>query len=406
MSTAVQSTSAPDKESMKTDHSRAVADGAHSHAGPEPAGQRFTSFELSDFPVPTGREEEWRFTPVDRLQKFFAGELTGPAPAVAVDAAPGVRVEQVGRDDERLGTVGAPIDRAGAAAWTSFTEATVLSVEKQQTPEQPTSVTITGAGDGEPGAQHLLIVAEELSEATVVLNHAGSAQLAQTVEIDVRDGAQLTVVSLQEWDEGSIHLSAHRTRVGRDAKIRHIVVTLGGDIVRITTDSVLSAPGGEVEKIGLYFTDGDQHQEHRLLVDHSAPNCISRVTYKGALQGQDAHAVWIGDVVIRSQAEGTDTYELNRNLVLTEGARADSVPNLEIETGEIEGAGHASATGRFDDEQLFYLKARGIPEVEARRLVVIGFFAELINQIDVPSVTERLTAAIEDEIRQYEALTA
>src|SRR5690606_30176674 len=292
-------------------------------------------------------------------------------------AAPGVRVEQVGRDDERLGTVGAPIDRAGAAAWTSFTEATVLTVEKQQTPAQPTSVTITGAGDGEPGAQHLLIVAEELSEATIVLNHAGSAQLAQTVEIDVRDGAQLTVVSLQEWDEGSIHLSAHRTRVGRDAKIRHIVVTLGGDIVRITPDSVLSAPGGEVEKIGLYFTDGDQHQEHRLLVDHSAPNCISRVTY-----------------------------ELNRNLVLDEGARADSVLNLEIETGEIEGAGHASATGRFDDEQLFYLKARGIPEVEARRLVVIGFFAELINQIDVPSVTERLTAAIEDEIRQYEALTA
>ena len=113
-------------------------------------------------------------------------------------------------------------------------------------------------------------------------------------------------------------------------------------------------------------------------------NCRSRVTYKGALQGEGAHTVWVGDVLIRADAEGTDTYELNRNLVLTDGARADSVPNLEIETGEIAGAGHASATGRFDDEQLFYLQARGIPEDEARRLVVRGFFAELVQQIGVP----------------------
>lgn len=406
MSTPVLTSSAPDKESMKTDHSRAVAEGAHTHAGPAPAGQRFSSFELSDFPVPTGREEEWRFSPVDRFQKLFAGELTGPAPTVVVDAAPGVTAEQVGRGDERLGRIGAPVDRVAAAAWASFTEATVLTVGAKQTPEQPTTVAITGAGADEPGAQHLLIVAEEQSEATIVLNHAGSAQLAQTLEIDVRDGAQLTVVSVQEWDKGSVHLGAHRSRVGRDAKLKHVVVTLGGDVVRLTPDAVLAAPGGEVEGLGMYFTDARQHQEHRLLVDHVAPNCISRVTYKGALQGQDAHAVWIGDVVIRAEAEGTDTYELNRNLVLTEGARADSVPNLEIETGEIEGAGHASATGRFDDEQLFYLRARGIPETEARRLVVIAFFAELINQIAVPSVTGRLTEAIEAELQQYETVSA
>jgi len=403
MSTPVQTSATHDKESMKTDHSQAVADGAHSHSGPVPAGQRFSSFDLADFPVPTGREEEWRFSPVDRFQKFFAGELTGPAPAVVVDAAPGVTSTQVGRDDERLGRIGAPVDRVAAAAWNSFTEATVITVGAKETPEQATSVAITGAGDAEPGAQHLLIVAEEQSEATIILNHSGSAQLAQTVEVEVRDGAQLTLVSLQEWDEGSVHLGAHRSRVGRNAKLKHVVVTLGGDVVRLTPDAELVAPGGEVEGLGMYFTDAHQHQEHRLLVDHAAPNCISRVTYKGALQGKEAHAVWIGDVVIRSEAEGTDTYELNRNLVLTEGARADSVPNLEIETGEIEGAGHASATGRFDDEQLFYLRSRGIPEIEARRLVVVAFFAELIHQIDVPSVTDRLTDAIEAEIQQYEA---
>ncbi len=149
---------------------------------------------------------------------------------------------------------------------------------------------------------------------------------------------------------------------------------------------------------GLYFADAGQHLEHRLFVDHAVPHCRSNAAYKGALQGDSAHTVWIGDVLIRSAAEGTDTYELNRNLILTAGARADSVPNLEIETGEIVGAGHASATGRFDDEQLFYLQARGIPEPEARRLVVRGFFAGLIQQIGVPEIQDRLLASIDAEL--------
>ncbi|HLS49297.1 MAG TPA: Fe-S cluster assembly protein SufD [Actinomycetaceae bacterium] len=406
MSTLTEPTPSRDKESMKTDHSRATAEGAHSHASLQGVGERFTSFELADFPLPTGREENWRFSPVDRFQKFFAGDLTGPAPAIVVDAAPGVSSEQAGRDDARLGTIGEPIDRVSAAAWNGFSEATVITVGAKQAPEQPTSVSITGAGGDEPGAQHLLVVAEELSEAVVILNHAGSAQLAQTVEIDVRQGAKLTLVSIQEWEEGSVHLAGHRARVGRDATLRHIVVTLGGDVVRITPDAVLAEPGGEVDSVGMYFTDAGQHQEHRLLVDHHAPNCKSRVAYKGALQGEDSHAVWIGDVAIRAAAEGTDTYELNRNLLLTEGARADSVPNLEIETGEIEGAGHASATGRFDEEQLFYLQARGIPEREARRLVVVGFFRELITQMAVPSITDRLEEAIEKELEHFEAVHA
>lgn len=159
-----------------------------------------------------------------------------------------------------------------------------------------------------------------------------------------------------------------------------------------------SAPGANVNMLGAYFVDGGQHIENRLLVDHSVPNAISNVTYKGALQGTDAHSVWVGDVLIRPEGTGTNTYELNRNLLLTRGARADSVPNLEIETGEIEGAGHASATGRFDDEQLFYLMSRGISEDEARRLVVRGFFAELIQQIGVEQVEAKLMQAIEAEL--------
>ena len=167
--------------------------------------------------------------------------------------------------------------------------------------------------------------------------------------------------------------------------------------------STSTGPGGDADLLGVYFADAGQHLEHRLFVDHAAPHCKSRVTYKGALQGEGAHTVWIGDVLIRAAAEGTDTYELNRNLVLTDGARADSVPNLEIETGEIIGAGHASATGRFDDEQLFYLQSRGIPEDEARRLVVRGFFADLVQRIGVPDLENRLIDAIERELAVTQA---
>jgi len=135
-------------------------------------------------------------------------------------------------------------------------------------------------------------------------------------------------------------------------------------------------------------------------VDHAVPHAKSRVNYKGALAGRDAHTVWIGDVLIRAVAEGTDTYELNRNLLLTDGARADSVPNLEIETGEIVGAGHASTTGRFDDEQLFYLMSRGITLEDARRLVVRGFFNEIISEIHNEEVQERLMNRIDGELER------
>ena len=194
--------------------------------------------------------------------------------------------------------------------------------------------------------------------------------------------------------------------MGRNAKVRHIVVTLGGDVVRVSTSLAYEGEGGEAELLGAYVTEAGEHQEHRVFVNHGPANCTSNVAYKGALQGQGAHSVWIGDVLIQAQAANTDTYELNRNLVLTEGAKADSVPNLEIETGDIASAGHASATGRFDEEQLFYLQARGIPEDIARRLVVRGFFAELVEQIGVESVQQKLMAAIERELDLAELVAA
>jgi Fe-S cluster assembly protein SufD len=168
--------------------------------------------------------------------------------------------------------------------------------------------------------------------------------------------------------------------------------------VRVNVSCAYEGSGGEADLLGLYFADAGQHLEHRLFVDHNAPRTKSNVDYKGALQGRNAHTVWIGDVLIRKVAEGIETYESNRNLVLTDGARADSVPNLEIETGEIEGAGHASTTGRFDDEQMFYLCSRGIGEDEARRLVVHGFFADIIRRIGIPDIQSRLLASVEAEL--------
>jgi Fe-S cluster assembly protein SufD len=188
------------------------------------------------------------------------------------------------------------------------------------------------------------------------------------------------------------------TRLGRDARFRSTSVTYGGSLVRVNETVEYAGPGGDADLRGVALATDGQHLEHRLLVDHGAPHCRSRVTYKNALQGDQAHTVWIGDVVIRAAATGTDTYEVNRNLLLTPEARADSVPNLEIETGEITGAGHASATGRFDDEQLFYLQARGIPTDVARRMVVRGFFAEVVEQIGVPELEQRLMAEVEREL--------
>jgi Fe-S cluster assembly protein SufD len=373
----------------------------HSHGGgaipDQSRAERRASYDVADFPVPTGREEAWRFTPLDRVRELHAGAVaSGPPAKVTVDAPAPVRVETVGRDDARLGRAGVPEDRVAAAAYSAFQRALVITVPRGAVVEPPVLVGLAGQGGVEYG--HALIVAEPGSQAVVVIDCTGGGAFADNVEIDVADGAHLTLVSVHDWDADAVHLSAHHALLGRDARLRHVVVSLGGDVVRITPSARFTGPGGEIEMFGLYFADAGQHLEHRLFVDHAVPHCRSNVVYKGALQGEAAHTVWVGDVLIRAAAEGTDTYELNRNLVLTEGARADSVPNLEIETGEIVGAGHASATGRFDDEQLFYLQARGIPEDQARRLVVRGFFHELIQQIGVPQLQERLTEAIEVEL--------
>ncbi|WP_373876649.1 Fe-S cluster assembly protein SufD [Lolliginicoccus levis] len=368
-------------------------------------GELFASFDVNAFEIPSGRDEIWRFTPMRRLRGLHnRTDAADGRVGIDVTGVEGITVETVGRDDQRLGEAGTPADRVAAQAYSSFTEATIVTVRKEQELPDPVTITLNGPGEGKTAYTHIQVRVEPFARATLVLDHHGSGIMADNVEIIVGDSAKLSVVTVQDWAEDAVHVRTEHLQVGRDAELRHFAVSLGGELSRVTSNVRYAGPGGNAELLGLYFADAGQHIEHRLLVDHAVPHCKSNVVYKGALQGDaglgkgDAHTVWIGDVLIRAAAEGTDTFELNRNLILTDGARADSVPNLEIETGEILGAGHASATGRFDDEQLFYLLSRGIPEDTARRLVVRGFFHELINRITIPELRERIDAAIEAEL--------
>jgi Fe-S cluster assembly protein SufD len=353
----------------------------------------------AEFGVPTGREEEWRFTPLRRLRGLHGADVVpGGKVSVEADAAPGVIAVRAQRDDPRHAIGFEPADRVSATAFALFEKALILTVPPGTEVARPTVITVRGDDASGPAFGHTVISLGDNARAVVVLDHQGSATYADNVEIVVGDGAALTLVSVQDWADDAVHLSQHQATLGRDARLRHAVVTIGGGVVRIAPSVRYAGPGGDAELLGAYFADGGQHLEHRLFVDHAQPHCRSRVDYKGALQGDLAHTVWIGDVLIRPEATGTDTYERNRNLLLTDGARADSVPNLEILTGEVVGAGHASASGRLEDHHLFYLMARGIPEDEARRLVIRGFFGELIAKIAIPELRDRITAAIEAEL--------
>ncbi|BCW54561.1 MULTISPECIES: Fe-S cluster assembly protein SufD [unclassified Arthrobacter] len=373
----------------------------HSHGTQVMASraERLTSHDVADFALPNGREEEWRFTPVRELANLLS-DTPSEAGALGVTVeAPAAVVQRTLRAGEApRGATLVPADRAAVVASANAGDAQLISIPANAELDEPVRLVLTGNGAGRRTNSHVVIEAGVNSRSVVIIEHDGTSDHNGNVEVLVREGAHLTVVSLQLWGDDAKHLAQHDAEVAKDAVYKHIAVTLGGKIVRLNSNVRFAGEGAETQLLGLYYADAGQHLEHRSFVDHNVANCKSNVLYKGALQGKGAHTVWVGDVLIQKQAEGTDSYEKNQNLVLTDGCRADSVPNLEIETGLIEGAGHASATGRFDDEHLFYLMARGIPEDVARRLVVRGFLNEIIQQIKVPALEERLTDAVEREL--------
>ena len=376
--------------------SRAVetSDRVASHLHPVP------SYDLADHPKPAGREEIWRFTPLKRLRGILDGEASDGHLKWDTAVPAGVTITDISTDEAAALGETRPADRPSALAVANGGGAVLVDVLAETELAEPLIIRLSGASAADLVWGHVVVRIGMHAKAQVVFEHTGSTRYSAFTSVLVGDNAQLDLVSLQLWDDDAVHLGQVGVRVGRDARVRSFQASLGGDLVRVVENVEYDGPGGEVEMYGLYFVDAGQHIEHRLFIDHNQPHTKSNCVYKGGLQGQGAHSVWVGDVLIRKAAEGIETFETNRNLVLTDGCRADSVPNLEIETGEIVGAGHASATGRFDDEQLFYLQSRGVSEDEARRLVVHGFFVDIIKKLGIAEVEERLLAAVEAELAQ------
>ncbi|MBA8816223.1 Fe-S cluster assembly protein SufD [Microbacterium halimionae] len=358
---------------------------------------RPTSFEPDDFGIPTGREVNWKHTP-QRIIEPLLQDVSDRSDAVTitVNAPSVVSVGTLASGESPRGEFFVPEDRIAAVTWKQDDNATYIRVPSGVETAEP--VVITVQGHGGVAHAHVVLVAEPQSRAKVVLRHHGTLAFGENVEIIVRDGAHLEVVSVQQWDDDAVHAASHQARVDKDASLRHTTVSFGGALTRVNPSLQLSGTGSHGEMFGLSYADAGQHLESQVYLHHKGAQTRGDVLFKSALQGEGARTVWIGDVLIGPDATGTDSYEANRNLVLTEGARADSIPNLEIETGDIRGAGHASATGRFDDEQLFYLQARGISEEEARRLVVMGFLTEIVQKIGIDSLEAELMTAIEAEL--------
>ena len=341
--------------------------------------------------TPTGREEAWRFTPLAKLKGLHDGSAKiGAEHSLASRALPGgVTFERVKSDVHTTDSDDAIVQRVVGSD-------SIVKVTIDGELNEPVILGRQVIKDAE--YSRVQVIVRKFAKATLIVENTGNSLIAEDLELVLEPGSNLTFVTLQEFENDAVYAARHHAIVDRDATFKSITVTIGGSLVRILPTVEFKAPGGDVDLQGVYFASAGQHLEHRLHVDHLVPNAKSRVNYKGVLAGESARTVWFGDVFIRAAAEGTDTYELNRNLLLTDGARADSVPNLEIETGEIVGAGHASTTGRFDDEQLFYLMSRGINMDDARRLVVRGFFNEIIGQIRNEEIESRLMQRIDSEL--------
>ncbi|MFY9230942.1 MAG: SufD family Fe-S cluster assembly protein [Candidatus Nanopelagicales bacterium] len=352
-------------------------------APPLDLAPRLASGSLSDFPIPHGREEAWRFTPLDKVKHMLdvdpdAGDVTSEASGFVT----------VGPIDAADAGHWLPTDRASVVAWVSAGTSVRVDIPADTVVEEPVIVHLKA--QAARAHAHVDVRLGRHAKATVVLVHDAEADVSGNIVTQVGDGGDLTMLSIldESADADASGVMSERVQlwhwpvqIGRDATFLGSAITLAGSVVRMLPSVTFAGPGGSATLLGAFLASEGQYLEHRILVEHEAPHCTSSVTYKGALSGEGTHTVWVGDVVVRRDAIGTETYEMNRNLLLDDGARADSVPNLELETGDIASAGHASATGRFDDQQLFYLQARGIPERVARQLVVRGFFVDVLTRV-------------------------
>jgi Fe-S cluster assembly protein SufD len=389
---------------------------------------------LTSLPALTGREEIWRFTPPTDLA-LLGPEPEAPSrePVAPQRSAPGERAAYLRLDDGRpaapevsrlpdgviVAELGAALadhealvrerlyglvgfdDRPGALNAARWDGGTFVYVPRGVEVELPVEALLTASGTAGRVFGRTLVVVDDGAKATVIDRYQSPdfdapVNASSVAELYVGQGAELEHVSVIGWGAGVRHHALLRARVDRDARARSVVVTLGGDVVRVEPTMVCAGPGSDARALGLYFAGGEQHFEHRVVARHEAPQAYSNLLYKGAIQDQ-AHTVFFGNLVVPPGAPGTDAYQTNRNLVLNDGARADTIPFLEIATAEVK-CSHAGAVGRVDDEHLFYLRSRGVPEAAAKRLIVMGFLQEVLEQVRLAELRSELEQAVREKL--------
>ncbi len=398
-------------------------------------------------PVPSQDTEEWRYTDLSSFDvNAFAPHAAGKAAENLDDVEPGV-LEALGDVGERAGlliqhnsttstvhldprlsdrgVIFTSLDRALAehpglvekrlhaavpAERTKFTAlhaafrsgGTFLYVPKNTAVDLPLQALTYLDAEGAAVFPHTLIVADEGAEVTFLDRYVSgdlvSAFSDAVTEIHVGPGAHVRYISLQDWGEGVKHLAVQRALLDRDATLGSLSVAFGASLSRTEVEAILGGPGGTSEMLGVYFTDGTQHFDHRSLQDHASPHCTSDLLYKGALK-EASRTVYSGLIKVRPGAQKTNAMQTNRNIVMSEKAKADSIPNLEIEANDVR-CGHAASVGPVDEDELFYLQTRGIPRGEAERLIVKGFFQEVLDRVTLQEVREAIEVAIEEELRR------
>jgi len=366
---------------------------------------------LDDLKWPNASEDLWRFSPVDAfdLDRFTprgATQRSLDVPALSTGlASKGVVVGDLGDvdDAEAADWLGTCSD-ASPDAFTVLHDAFVVGGSYVRVPpgvvvDEPLIFEHRSGGDGLASFPHTLVVVGEGADVTVIDRFAahGAPHLCDIViELIVGDGARVRYVSMQEHDATTWQVGLQRAHVGRDASLRSSAVALGGDYARMRTESLLTGTGAESDLLAVYFGDGDQVLDFRTLQDHAAPHTRSDLLFKGAVEDR-ARSVYSGLVRLREEAQHANASQTNRNLVLTEGASAESIPNLEIEANDVR-CSHASAVGPIDDDQRYYLESRGIPPEEAEQLIVLGFFDAVLERLPVPSLAGALRRSVERKL--------
>jgi Fe-S cluster assembly protein SufD len=421
-----------------------TADAARQLGGPEwlVARRNAAADQLADIVVPTDSEEIWRYSRIDQLdldefRPIALADLGAPGYESAPGGGPwameagshagmlvvhdgrvvrhelapeleakGVRVcglATCGDDDDVqsvLGTIAADSPDAFTMLHNAFVPGGALVwVPDGVVIDDPILVLHWCEGDGLASFPHTLVVAGKQAEVTV-LERFGSPTTRHLVdavaEISVGDGASVRYLSVQEHGPRTWHIGLQRAHLGRDARLRTAAVALGGDYARLRAEARLDAPGAESEMVAVYFGDHEQMLDFRTLQDHAAPRTRSELLFKGAVEDQAA-SVYSGLIRLREEAQKAEAYQTNRNLVLSEGARAESIPNLEILANDVQ-CSHGSTVGPIDDDQLYYLASRGIPPEAAARLIVLGFFDDVFTRLPNRALVAPLRRTVVDKL--------